>query len=85
MAEYSSRSSSESEDHERSQTKKKTTWSSRFTAEQRAILDLYYLSGMVGTGKQYSGRHEQAAKEVEWTVEKVKVHFLGGILCTSMP
>ena len=47
--------------------------SNRFSLRQRAVLTSYYRLGMVGTRKLYSIRHERAAAEVGYTVDKVKV------------
>ena len=47
--------------------------SSRFKC---AILESYYRTGMVGTGKVYTFRHQRAAKEIGCTVDKVKVKAL---------
>ena len=48
---------------------------SRFTPQQRTILNSYYLMGMVGTGKVHSFRIERAARKVECSLDKIKVYF----------
>ena len=74
-------SSSYSENYEPRLSASTTTCStgsskrSRFTPQQRTILNSYYLMGMVGTGKVHSFRIERAAKKVECSFDKIKLYF----------
>ena len=77
------RSFSESETSDRSEEKEALQTdhsfsfkSNRFNPRQRAILESYYRTGMVDTGKVYTFRHLKAAREVGCTVDKVKIKAL---------